>query len=80
MEKQIIVDFKESEEMNILAFNALSEAESAPDHKKVKAKREANRIIEQALSLEKKLEESNKIADGLKMHKKYYEEVTEDLR
>ncbi len=32
MEKQIIVDYRELEEMNILAFNALSEAESAPDH------------------------------------------------
>ena len=30
-EKQIIVDFRESEEIYILAFNAVSEAESAPD-------------------------------------------------
>ncbi len=40
-QKQIIVDFRESEEMNILAFNAVSEAELAPDYKKVKAKRKA---------------------------------------
>ncbi len=40
-EKQIIVDFRESEEMNILAFNAVSEAELAPDNKKVKAERKA---------------------------------------
>jgi hypothetical protein len=37
MEKQIFVDYKESEEINIIAFNAESEAELAPDHKKVKA-------------------------------------------
>ena len=37
MEKQIIVDYRELEEMNILAFNAVSEAESAPEHKKVEA-------------------------------------------
>ncbi len=43
-EKKIIVDFRESVEMNILAFNAVSEAELAPDYKKVKAERKAEQM------------------------------------